>query len=141
MAAGDVFSLPFSVQVINPVQRISILRQPMGTVSTGVALTVQPRLSIASSGPSIVGQLVHAAADPSCTSGADLLFDTCTILADLTCEFRELSVSGIFQEVKNCRAASVFCGFVILCLCRVRKRFASVLPYLELHPKFHSQSM
>ena len=113
----------------------------MGDVSTGVALTVQPRLSIASFGPSIVGQLVHAAADPSCTSGADLLFDTCTILADLTCEFRELSVSGIFQEVKNCRAASVFCGFVILCLCRVRKRFASVFLYLELHPKFHSQSM
>jgi hypothetical protein len=141
VASGNVFSLPFSVQVINPVQRVSILRQPMGTVSTGVALTVQPRLSIASFGPSIVGQMVRAASDPSCTSGAVLLFDTCTILADLTCEFRELSVSGIFQEVKYCRAVSFLYGFVILCPCRVSKRFASVLPYLESHPKFHSQSM
>ena len=74
----------------------------MGTVDTGVALTVQPRLSITSVGPSIVGQLVRATSDASCTPGTALFFDTCTILADMTCEFRDLSVSGIFQEVKNC---------------------------------------
>jgi hypothetical protein len=74
----------------------------MGTVDTGVALTVQPRLSITSVGPSIVGQLVRATSDASCTPGAALFFDTCTILADMSCEFRDLSVSGIFQEVKYC---------------------------------------
>jgi hypothetical protein len=74
----------------------------MGTVDTGVALTVQPRLSITSVGPSIVGQMVHATSDASCTPGAVLFFDSCTILADMTCEFRDLSVSGIFQEVMYC---------------------------------------
>ncbi len=78
---------------------ISILRQPQGSVDTAVPLTVQPRLALTSSGPSIVGQQVQATADASCNSGVPLLFDTCTILPDSTCEFHGLAVIGITVEV------------------------------------------
>lgn len=101
VAPGNVFSAPFYLQVTNPVQSILIVRQPQGSVETAVELTVQPRLSIISSGPSIAGQQVRATVDASCNSGASLLFDSCTILPDSTCEFRGLAVIGIIQEVSR----------------------------------------
>jgi hypothetical protein len=97
--SGNIFSLPFSVQVINPVQLITIIRQPSGSVNTAVAIPVQPRLFLSSSGPSIVGQLVQASADESCTAGVSLLFGACTVLPDSTCTFQNLAVVGIFNEV------------------------------------------
>jgi hypothetical protein len=93
--------LPFSIFVTNPVHRISITRQPEGSVDTAVSLTVQPRLSITSSGPSLEGQRVRAMADASCTSGVSVLFDTCVVLADSTCEFRGLAVIGVNREVEH----------------------------------------
>jgi hypothetical protein len=94
-----VISLPFSVLVTNPVQRISIIREPIGSFETAVALTVQPRVFIISNF-SLEGQHVRASADPSCTSGATVLFDTCIVLSDSTCEFHDLAVIGINREVK-----------------------------------------
>ena len=94
-----MYSAPFLVQVTNPVQLISIVQQPSGSVNTAVALPVQPRLLITSAGPSIVGQQVKASVDPSCTPGATLLYGTCTVLPDSSCEFYNLAVVGIFKEV------------------------------------------
>ncbi len=93
--------MPFSVFVTNPVQHVSITRQPMGSVYTAQALTVQPRLAIISFGPSLEGQRVYATADPSCTPGLSVLFDTCVVLPDSTCEFQGLAVIGINREVKQ----------------------------------------
>lgn len=91
--------MPFSVLVTNPVQGISIIRQPMGSVDTAQALTVQPRLSVASSAH-LEGQRVYATVDPSCTPGVSVLFDTCVVLPDSTCEFQGLAVVGINREVR-----------------------------------------
>ena len=96
------------MQVTNPVQLISIVQQPSGSVNTAVALPVQPRLLITSVGPSIVGQQVTASADPSCTPGATLLYGTCTVLPDSTCEFYNLAVVGIFKEVATQCAPCLF---------------------------------
>ena len=111
-----MYSAPFSVQVTNPVQLISIVQQPSGSVNTAVALPVQPRLLITSVGPSIVGQQVQAIADPSCTPGATLLYSTCTVLPDSTCEFYNLAVVGIFKEVAAQCAQCWFALAFFLCL-------------------------
>jgi len=111
-----VYSAPFSVQVTNPVQLISIVQQPSGSVNTAVALPVQPRLLITSVGPSIVGQQVQASADPSCTPGATLLYSTCTVLPDSTCEFYNLAVVGIFKEVAAPCAPCLFAVAFFFCL-------------------------
>ncbi len=81
-------------------QRISITRQPAGSVDTAVPLTIQPHLFITSIGPSLEGQRVRAIADASCGSGLSVLFDTCVVLADSTCEFRDLAVIGVHREVE-----------------------------------------
>ena len=111
-----MYSAPFSVQVTNPVQLISIVQQPSGSVNTAVALPVQPRLLITSAGPSIVGQQVKASVDPSCTPGATLLYGTCTVLPDSTCEFYNLAVVGIFKEVAAQCAQCWFALAFFLCL-------------------------
>ncbi len=100
-------SAPFSIHVINPVQRIQILLQPSGDVDVAKALPVQPilRIHIRNDSPSVVGQLVKAEADPSCTVGASTLAGVCTIAEDNTCKFQKLSVVGIRREV---RALSMF---------------------------------
>jgi hypothetical protein len=142
-----VVSLPFSVFVTNPVQRVSITRQPAGSVDTAVPLTVQPRLFITSIGPSLEGQRVRAIADASCASGLSVLFDTCLVLADSTCEFRDLAVIGVNREVEYyCAMRSVFslellivfvmifdlfCEFCHFLLNRALKKFASDFRYLE----------
>lgn len=154
VAPGNIFSPPFSLQVTNPVLSISILRQPQGSVDTAVKLTVQPRLSITSSGRSIVGQQVQATADASCYSGASLLFDTCTILPDSTCEFRDLAVIGITVEVSRVTCSPWhFTNYLIRfllqkltsCLTdlffRELKKFAFVSPFLEYHPRYRNPSM
>ena len=104
------------MQVTNPVQLISIVQQPSGSVNTAVALPVQPRLLITSVGPSIVGQQVTASADPSCTPGATLVYGTCTVLPDSTCEFYNLAVVGIFKEVATQCAPCLFAVAFFLCL-------------------------
>ena len=134
-----MYSAPFSVQVTNPVQLISIVQQPSGSVNTAVALPVQPRLLITSVGPSIVGQQVQASADPSCTPGATLLYGTCTVLPDSTCEFHNLAVVGIFNEVATQCAPCLFavtffflfvCGDVFLACSAGRT--PSLLPLFHL---------
>ena len=136
-----MYSAPFSVQVTNPVQLISIVQQPSGSVNTAVALPVQPRLLITSvqPGPSIVGQQVTASADPSCTPGATLLYGTCTVLPDSSCEFYNLAVVGIFKEVAPQCAQCLFAVAFFLCLFAVTcflacstGRTPSLLPLFHL---------
>ena len=110
-----MYSAPFLVQVTNPVQLISIVQQPSGSVNTAVALPVQPRLLITSVGPSIVGQQVKASVDLSCTPGATLLYGTCTVLPDSSCEFYNLAVVGIFKEVAPQCAQCLFAVAFFLC--------------------------
>ena len=127
--------------------RISIIRQPEGSVDTAVSLTVQPRLSITSSGPSLEGQRVRAMADASCTSGVSVLFDTCVVLDDSTCEFRGLAVIGVNREVEHLShnfwrrifTNNVLIIFELFCDCRhnvlnrVLKKFALGFRYSESH--------
>ncbi len=94
-------SAPFSIHVINPIQRIQIQRQPSGDVNVAKALPVQPILLIHSleNSPSLVGQLVNAVADPSCNARASASAGTCTVADDSTCTFKSLNVVGIKTEV------------------------------------------
>lgn len=96
-----MISSPFSIQVVNPIIRIAIVRQPSGSVEVAGTLPVQPILliQIRSDCPSIVGQLVKALVDPSCNAGASTLSGFCTVMNDNTCTFQKLAVVGITAEV------------------------------------------
>ena len=96
-----MLSSPFSIQVVNPILRIVILRQPSGSAEVGETLPMQPILLIQSrsDGPSIVGQLVQAIADPSCYASASTLSGFCTVMDDNKCTFQKLAVVGITAEV------------------------------------------
>ncbi len=96
-----MLSSPFSIQVINPIIRIAIVRQPSGSAEVAQTLPVQPILFIQSRSdcPSIVGQLVTALADPTCYAGASTLSGFCTVMNDNTCTFQNLAVVGITAEV------------------------------------------
>ncbi len=97
----NVLSSPFSIQVVNPILRIVILRQPSGSAEVAETLPVQPILLIQSRSdcPSIVGQLVQAIADPSCYASASTLSGFCTVMDDNKCTFQKLAVVGITAEV------------------------------------------
>lgn len=109
VSAQNVFSPPFSIQVINPILLVSIIRQPGGSINVAEVLPTQPILSIQSrdDSPSIIGQLVKAEVDPSCTPDATAVSAVCTILGDRTCVFQALSVTGVKTEVLPCFSAIV----------------------------------
>ena len=131
-----MYSLPFSVQVTNPVGLISIIQQPSGSVDVAVALPVQPRLYITSVGPSLAGQRVQANTDPSCTPGTSLLFATCTILPDSTCEFKNLAVVGIVREVTSSEPPTFVCGASFLFCAGGAKSLLSFLNFWRDVPDF-----
>jgi hypothetical protein len=134
-------SLPFSIYVINPIQRIQIIRQPSGDVDVAQALPVQPILSIQirSDSPSIVGQLIRAVVDPSCYAEASTLSDTCTIVNDNTCTFQTLSVVGIRVEVL---ILILSCDLTaIIFLIRGSMKFVFAFIFSEAHPRHRKKFM
>ena len=90
---------------------------------------------------------MRAMADASCTSGVSVLFDTCVVLADSTCEFRGLAVIGVNREVDHLShnvwrciftnnvliIFELFCEYRHNVLNRVLKKFALGFRYSESH--------
>jgi hypothetical protein len=134
-------SAPFSIQVINPILHIQIIRQPSGDVDVAQALPVQPILSIRirSDSPSIVGQLVRAVVDSSCYAEASALSETCTIADDDTCTFHTLSVVGIRKEVL---VLILLCDLTtIIFLIRGSTKFVFAFTFSEAHPRHRKKFM